>query len=757
MLKLQQSINVGEHKDLTIFLDDDPKSNVFYYISQRPRLVVNDNGRAALSSYALLPETGTNMNNERVVEAGLSLDVDLSVSDELLDEAKKEIEKLNFGGNNPKKDKIVLSPAPVQDGLVYFVMGQAGNEPDKKWFVSSGFRPSMLGSNRASLAVRASGDQAKNLIATMSQNAMIGTLKYEMNLVGVTPVYKARLYANMQQVYHHIEEKTKKNYIFSRKEIENIVEELQSTKALDIQVEELDPTIHADAMKALFNELTNKVVEQFFTDSSLISNSTTVESVIKGVGNLVSGVLDALIPGSSYRRKEVNETQLREFVIDLNQKNAKTVPISPQGQLSEIIENAGVNIDDYIEWIDPDQLEIRGETVKVNLASDTFEKNFIAAVEVNCKVVNAETGETEADPQTMIFDRLDLVGDEKEKSKKCSQTFTYTRFRDKKYIYKYKADIHLNHDRMQYGIREDHLSTGWLEWETNFIYISIEDFFKDAEMELKTLDTSMFDKAGVSMVRAHVSLLNGEEELKSQDFELTKTKPSGKIEVFAKQDIKPMYKIDLTYYRPDKEDVNISINEFIPTKSYIIPNPFKYNWNVDLECTVDDWDKVKRVVLTADINDIAHSKPLQFTFTQDKPAGKLQTYCSTSAVEFVYTYKVYRSGGGGTYLSPQFKFRNDDYLEIIVDELKDERTVRVKLKNPEEFTAKNVKEISVKLDPPGETKKILKKDGVVEFTYPWTKKDSKSYTCSYRAKDSRGVQKASGTIQDDSDELLLEL
>ena len=74
-----------------------------------------------------------------------------------------------------------------------------------------------------------------------------------------------------------------------------------------------------------------------------------------------------------------------------------------------------------------------------------------------------------------------------------------------------------------------------------------------------------------------------------------------------------------------------------------------------------------------------------------------------------------------------------------------------------EFTAKNVKEISVKLDPPGETKKILKKDGVVEFTYPWTKKDSKSYTCSYRAKDSRGVQKASGTIQDDSDELLLEL
>ena len=209
MLKLQQSINVGEHKDLTIFLDDDPKSNVFYYISQKPRLVVNDNGRAALSSYALLPETGTNKNNERVVEAGLSLDVDLSVSDELLDEAKKEIEKLNFGGNNPKKDKIVLSPAPVQDGLVYFVMGQAGNEPDKKWFVSSGFRPSMLGSNRASLAVRASGDQAKNLIATMSQNAMIGTLKYEMNLVGVTPVYKARLYANMQQVYHHIEEKTK--------------------------------------------------------------------------------------------------------------------------------------------------------------------------------------------------------------------------------------------------------------------------------------------------------------------------------------------------------------------------------------------------------------------------------------------------------------------------------------------------------------------------------------------------------------------
>ena len=83
--------------DVMVFRDDvDPES--FYYICQRPSLARDNDGKPVISVYCVMPESGVR-SEEDILEAGLNLDVDLSVSDEELKEVKKLIQKsLDFFG-----------------------------------------------------------------------------------------------------------------------------------------------------------------------------------------------------------------------------------------------------------------------------------------------------------------------------------------------------------------------------------------------------------------------------------------------------------------------------------------------------------------------------------------------------------------------------------------------------------------------------------------------------------------------------------
>ena len=76
----------------------------------------------------------------------------------------------------------------------------------------------------------------------------------------------------------------------------------------------------------------------------------------------------------------------------------------------------------------------------------------------------------------------------------------------------------------------------------------------------------------------------------------------------------------------------------------------------------------------------------------------------------------------------------------------------------------SIKEVKVFFYPPNEedeeekTDYIVKADGVVAFTYPWNKGDSKVYTYKFTAKDKDNEKVFQGKkTKDDSEELLLEL
>ena len=756
MLKLHGSnLSIGD--DLMIYPDDDPKSNVFYYISQKPRLVFNSDGKPVLDVYAVIPESGKSDNLDSILESGLSLDVDLGVTEEQLTEARKAIVDYYYKGNK-EETKIILSPVTLQEGKVYFTMARAGGTPEKKWFISSGNSPSMIGSNRATLGVRVTGEDAKSMIASLTDGAEIGTIIYDLKLVGITPVYKAKLHANMQLVYHHLQEKTKKNYIFKRESIENLVEELQQTNALTIEVEELDPEIKAEAMKSLFDELKSEVIKSFFTDVSLISGKVTISSVVEGISDLVGGLLDVVIPGKSYIRKEVNESQLREITIDLHQKSAKTQPIAPQGNISEIISQNGVNVKDYIRWVRLDELEFKGQPVEIQLSADSLETEFISAVSVICEVLDADTGELVIQ-QTLVFDGLiseeESSSSSKKKSKVLSQKFRYTRFKNKNYRIRYKADFHFNQKRAEWGLKANLLSTGWVETDNNYIFINPADYYHNAELNLMAPDNTVFDKA--NKIHVYVDVMSGNELLKTDFRELSKNHDTcNPIKAIASTAKELTYRIKVIFYRSGDDDLTITYDGPVEGGHYPIPNPYEYKWTVELDC-IADWNRIKRVAFTAHINDVAQPTPWRYNFTESKTNTNLETNCSTSKVDFDYSFKVYLRDGGEFLESPVFTLKDDDYLEIDADSLKAERHVKVKVKNPDDFAKKGIAVIDVTLTPPGETMQIFKKDGEVKFVYPWKSNESKTYTYSFVAKDSRGrILYRSNQMKDDSDELLLE-
>ena len=176
--------------NLMIFRDNKDET-VFYYAPQQPSIRLGDDGKPAISAYAIIPETGVGVKNDSVLEAGLTVDIELTPSEKDLADAEEAVEK-QFGVRSP-----VFSPAPLHSGLVRLTMAQSGENPEEDaWYVSSGISPSLVGNNNVSLMARVTGEDAKSLIAAIDAGSVPASVYYELKTIGVTPVYHAWLKAD---------------------------------------------------------------------------------------------------------------------------------------------------------------------------------------------------------------------------------------------------------------------------------------------------------------------------------------------------------------------------------------------------------------------------------------------------------------------------------------------------------------------------------------------------------------------------------
>jgi hypothetical protein len=730
--------------NLIIFRDDKEEEN-FYYACQQPSLSIGEDGNAAISAYAIIPESGVGVKNDDILEAGLNIDVELSATKEELEEAEKQIQKQY--GVRPK----ALAPAPIHSGVVYFSMAQSGEDPSKSgWYVTSGFKPSLVGSNKASLVVRTTGNDAKLLIASVDAGSVPACVYYELNLVGISPVYHASIEADMSMIYHHFEKQEKANGLFLSYEISKIIDDLQETNALKIVVEELDPDIKAEAMSTLFNDLKAKVIADFFQPidfSAIQSHDSQEKSVAEGISDAVTGFIKSIIPNASYKRKTIDQSQLRTITIDLSQNNAKTYTYCPQSLLKTMVERANVTLSDKIAWISLDDLANKSQEVNVRVATDAFESANLKTLEVYCRVVDAETGEV----------KTDIVLPPFESGSELATMFNYHRQRGVNYYYEYRVNLLMDSGTEKLPTR---MEIPWTRVESPYIYINPADYCKDYEVDVYLEDRTMFDQTQMIQVDVAAVIGENEEAILNRTFVFKKDDTEHRrFSIVADKNANLRYNIKLTYYLANLKEQVVEYKD-VTNALFFIPNPFENKWSVDIRCMAN-WEKYERVYLRTRIEDPDRGDPItnRFVFTKEQTDQTLYVACGldTPQETFEYLIEVLPIDGDKVLTSGWYHHNGGSVVILKVkDDFVPKRFLRVRLGEELDYKKWEIQFIDVTLrfaDGTEDTQQMYPETQMLEFAH--TVSEGESSTYSYRYKLKCPGNPKSAWIKSDTDILLI--
>ena len=711
--------------NLIIFRDDKEEES-FYYACQQPTLSVGEDGTAAISAYAIIPESGVGIKNDDILEAGLNIDVELSATQEELEEAEKQIQKQY--GVKPK----VLAPAPLHSGTVYFSMAQSGNNPAQSgWYVTSGFKPSLTGNNKASLVVRTTSNDAKLLIASVDAGSVPACVYYELNLVGITPVYHASIEADMSLIYHHFEEHQSVDSLFFSVQIDKIIDELKDTKALKIEVEELDPDIKAEALETLFNDLKAKVISEFFQPVEFDSYKEEKEekSLFEKIGEFTGvGLIKSLIPHGTYKRKTVDQSQLKTITINLSQSNAKTYTYCPQSLLKTMVEQAGVTLSDKIAWINLDNLANKSQVVNVRVAADAFESANLKSIEVFCRVLNADTGDIIADVAMPPIES----GDE------MATQFNFHRQRGINYYYEYRANLLMDSDTERLPTL---MEIPWTRVESPYIYINPADCCRDYAVDVYLEDHTLFDQT--QMVQVDVAAVGGEdsEMLLNRTFIFKKDDTEHRrFSIVADKNANLRYHIRLTYYLANLKEHVVEFSD-VTSALFFIPNPFENKWSVDIRCMAN-WEMFERVYLCTRINDPDRSEPItnRFVFTKGQNNQTLYVACGLNTAQeyFEYLIEALPVDGDKVLTAGWYRHNSGSVMVLKVnDDFVPKRFLRVQLDEDLDYNRWEIQYIDVTLryaDGTEDTQRLDPETKMQEFAHTVLENESPTYSYRYKLK-----------------------
>ncbi len=660
-----------ESGNLTIFRDD-KDAEAFYYAVIQPSILTGPQG-PSVSGYAILPETGLTETVDNVMDASLSLEVGLQVSEEQLELAKQHV-KEQWG----KKVKR-FTPVPISDGKVYMIIAAAGEEPDpEEWYVTSGVSPSIFGNNRAALVAKASGEEGKRMIAALDGDVIAGQVYYELQMLGIAPTFHARMHVEWSRVYRHFEEFKSKNYVFYKDEISRTIDELEESSLIQMEIEELDPDVKDIASKSLLNELKTQVVNRLFQPAvPPLSASKNLESRI---ASGISRVLSSIIPGSHYIIRDLQEHQLSTTTIDLKERKVKKYPFYPQALLSTMIQQVG-GMEGRLKWLKLDNLDFRTETVHVSLSADAFTVPNLRSVQLDCRVVD-ETHQKIEKEQMFVFD----------KAENLSGQFTYIRQSDANYHYEYHATLYLDNTST---ILPPKLESGWQTSLQAFVYFNPSEYFENTELRIDLDDADIFNYA--HLVEGTITVRERETQHVLLMHSFTWNATAHEKESFSlllTQSIPVQFDLQLKYYLAGMKEYVIEFPD-LQDINFFIPNPFENKWSVEM-ISMADWQTTEKIVAEIRVWEEARQDFLldKFDFTADQPQQVFSTVTSleTPREELEMRLTVIKKdaivlrGAWKKYLGP---------VLVVKDQVIQERTVQAMLVGAPDFQAKDIKKITI--------------------------------------------------------------
>lgn len=391
---------------MVIFADHaDP--NQFYFFPNFPHVAKTDEGKPAISLVIFkenldeLPEDGED------AVGFLSLDVDLSFTEDEVKEARAFVRS-----ELQRFDDVKLSPVFFRRGSAKLLLLDAKTpEPGRETapeartpFVTKLLgtaSPSLFGDNRAIFQAMLSKKGAMVLMGSLDGFAPIGIV-YELTLAGLQPAYRVKIRADWSRVYHHFSEREHTEALwFYEKDIEKVVDELVDQKV--IQVDDVIEGVDEEGAKAdhdaVMAELRRFVLEKLFTQT-LKKEMPAGHDIGGEVENVASAIIAAplsIFGGYSYVQKDITESELQSFEADWSVRKAVERTIFPQAHVSTLIREGGITRDDLVKVVSGDQELFRLIDIDVS-AQAAWERDSVALV-----TVDVEHGDPAGSPKTWSF------------------------------------------------------------------------------------------------------------------------------------------------------------------------------------------------------------------------------------------------------------------------------------------------------------------------------------------------------------------
>ncbi len=355
-------------------LQDASDASVYYYVPQFPRIATRADGTFEILCLKYVDPTGA-------ASGGLfHALVEFSLPEPVLAELERELKKQVAGAR-------IAGPVPLmeaakdgeEDTGSFKVVSAVLTDKEKGGFaqtvVTSGRAPLMPGS-RAVVAAVLNQQGATLLWNSLTGSTSDVSVAIRASYEAAVQSYNARVTAEVSTVYKHFSQLANHQSGYTRNQIRNVVDDLQRTGALKVEV--MDRTaglgLKASELEGILGVVTSKLTETMFDHTTGWSADPPRETAVESgqiAGRQKSGFIRSLFSGESdspyysddqYVLKNRQDIRHNTFSLVLSKNSTIRVPVDTAGNLGGLYRDLGT---------DPRYFRV------VNLADPDFETRRI--------------------------------------------------------------------------------------------------------------------------------------------------------------------------------------------------------------------------------------------------------------------------------------------------------------------------------------------------------------------------------------------
>jgi hypothetical protein len=548
--------------DVVVYRDSALRET-FYWLKSVPSLVVGDDSPAFWASVFLPPAAVAAGRPDDVSRTTVSFDVELTLPADVGERVREEIRRR--WGVAPRH----FSPVPLAAGQTNLsIATTAENGVGTDLFVHSGHAPSLVAGNRAAFAVAAEGREARIIAASLLSGHLAAVVSYHLEYPGIAPTFSARMQVNWQAVYSKFRERDADNFIFVTDEVERTIESLEESRAIEVEVLELDPDGAGAATRALFDQLREQVVQRLFDTPVQLGQVPVEERIAAGIRDIGS----SLLPGRHHILRTLDQSALSRTSIDLSEQRVRNYSFHAQSTLAGLVRGIP-DLGERVAFVDLGALPLRVESIRVELAagSEAFGVRF---AEIDVTVSDPESG------ATLIGERVILSPAEDQPT-----LLNYRRTSAREPLASYTVTLHLDPERAPGGREVLRFDPRPLSGDR--IWINPEEWLDLVTLRVMVDDASLFALPASLDVEIETLSALPDAPPRRALLSLSAETTEARHAVIVEEDREASFRLREIFRRQGEQDF---VRDFEPVSpgNHRIMNPFGQSWQMRV-MAVADW------------------------------------------------------------------------------------------------------------------------------------------------------------------------